>query len=269
MQDSFCKVTTYLFCIIKVKCSKMFVIYTIIEYLGGLTVKHAKSLMLTLCLVFSLAVFSSTPVHATEIQDSTVGVAGENSSGAVTDFIKGYTPVTNENMANASQYASPIVTILGNLTGALLILGVGAIAFVTACDLLYISVPFLRGFLCPPQGRRYVSDEAVACIPQQGGGNGSVGASGGMNSGAFGGMNGMGGSSFGGGMGGSSNTQQEQKPKSIILSYFKSRLFFVVIFVVATIVLTSSLLLDCGINIGELVLRIVGTISNGISGINM
>ena len=70
-----------------------------------------------------------------------------------------------------------------------------------------------------------------------------------------GGMNPM----MGGGMNmpGASN-QQPQSTKSVILTYFKKRTLFIVLFIVASIVLTSSLLTHSGINIAELLLKLLG-----------
>ena len=233
----------------------------------------------------------STPVFASDLDSlgntsttSSTNQGGSNSGGgndSVTDYLKGYTPVTDQNMSDAKQYASPITNILGTVTGFLVMLVSAALFVVTALDLCYIGLPFTRNFLNPqsqgggmggmgmspmggsmgggqPQGKRWVSDEAVACVSManpQGGGGGM-----GMSP-----MGGMGMSPMGGSMGGG----QQQPTKSVIMTYLKKRAFFLIIFAVATILLTSSIFTDCGINLAELSFKVLNKINSMLAGVSI
>lgn len=234
----------------------------------------------------------STPVFASDLDSlgntsttSSTNQGGSNSGGgndSVTDYLKGYTPVTDQNMSDARQYAGPITNILGTITGFLVMIVSGALFVVTALDLCYIGLPFTRNFLNPqsqgggmggmgmspmggsmgggqPQGKRWVSDEAVACVsmanPQGGGGGMSP-------------MGGMGMSPMGG-MGGSMGGGQQQPTKSVIMTYLKKRAFFLIIFAVATILLTSSIFTDCGINLAELSFKVLNKINSMLAGVSI
>lgn len=221
-------------------------------------------------------------IHSSQANSSTSQGSSANSNNSITGYLKGYTPVTDDNMKNAQVYASPIVNLLGTLTGFLIMIVSAGIFTITGLDLMYIGIPPVRKMLNPDYGggsaggmggmggmgaqpqasgrSRLVSDEAVACVAmagQQGGGGVSQG-------GGFGG-------GFGGGMGMQQPQQQSQgsSTKSTITLYLKKRTVFLVVFAVAMIVLTSSILLDCGINLGVLSLKIISKFSGIISGINI
>lgn len=68
---------------------------------------------------------------------------------------------------------------------------------------------------------------------------------------------GMGMGMGGGMMSVAGQAQQPMPMKSVILEYLKKRAFFLVIFSVATIVLMSSIFTDCGINLAELIFKIM------------
>ena len=191
----------------------------------------------------------STPVFASDLDSlgntSTTSSSNQggnsnnnnnnNGSGndSITDYLKGYTPVTDQNMSDAKQYASPITNILGTVTGFLVMVVSGALFVVTALDLCYIGLPFTRNFLNPQA---------------QGGG-----------------MGGMGMSPMGGSMGGG----QQQPTKSVIMTYLKKRAFFLIIFAVATILLTSSIFTDCGINLAELSFKVLNKINSMLAGVSI
>ena len=225
--------------------------------------------------------------YSSQTNNSTSQGSSANENNSITGYLKGYTPVTDDNMKNAQVYASPIVNLLGTLTGFLIMIVSAGIFTITGLDLMYIGIPPVRKMLNPDYGggsaggmggmggmgsqpqasgrSRLVSDEAVACVAmagQQGGGGVSQG-------GGFGG--GFGGGGFGGGMGMQQPQQQSQgsSTKSTITLYLKKRTVFLVVFAVAMIVLTSSILLDCGINLGVLSLKIISKFSGIISGINI
>ena len=206
--------------------------------------------MLLMMFMFSF----STTVFATDLDSIGNGDSNETTqqsgsgdeNGSITDYLKGYTPVTDENMKSAQRYANPITNLLGVATGFLVAVVSGAIFVVTALDLVYIALPFTRSLLNPQQA--------------QGGGMG-MSPMGGMGMSPMGGM----GMSPMGGMGGA----QPQPTKSVITMYLKKRAFFLVIFAVATILLTSSIFTDCGINLAQLSFKLIDKFNNMISGINV
>ena len=205
----------------------------------------------------------------------------ENTDEGLTNYLRSYNPITDENMAHASVIASPLVNVMGTVSGFIIMCTSAAIFTITALDLAYIGLPFLRSFLNPAQAagnmgmagggmaggygrgavsggvqsaesgfsRRWVSDEAVYCAGlasqgQQVGG----GMPGGM------GMAGM---------------QQPMPMKSVIFEYFKKRFFFLIIFAAATVILMSSLATDCGLNLAMLITKVLSKLSGSVSGINV
>lgn len=252
-------------------------------------------LCVILCVVCLM--FGSTAVFATDIEQankqlqqtydnsvnssSTTSTTEQSSSvpdygqGSVSDYLKGYTPVTKGNMNKASSLASPIVNFIGRLIGLVCVITTAGVGLITALDLLYIAIPPVRGFLyegaqqggmpggmpggmgmggMQPQGGmhkiRWVSDEVVAtvamCQPQgQGGGMGMGMMAGGM---------------------GMQGAQQNMSTKSTISVYLKKRIFFLVLFAVASIVLLSTVFTDCGINVAALVMKVMAKVNGSIGG---
>ena len=247
---------------------------------------------LVLCMMFVFAFASPVVTMAKSLDDisndsssSSSDSNDDSSSGAISDYLNDYTPITNDNMAKASTLASPIANFLGTVAGGIVIVVEGAIVVVTALDLAYIGLPFTRSILNPnyagaaaqgggmgmgmgggmpggqaaPQSglrRQWVSDEAVQAVqnaqPQQ-----QAGGMGGMM-GGFGGM--------GGGM---QQRQQPQPTRSVIATYFKSRIFFIVIFTIATIILTSSILTHSGINLAALLMKLLDKGNNMVSNVQI
>lgn len=217
----------------------------------------------------------------------------EKKSTAVTDSLKNFNLLNDENMAKANKIASPLVNAIGYLVGILIVAFPAIQIAISAIDCYYLGVAFTRKYLDGSNGgKQLVSDEAIKAlmlsgaqtmqdaqqmaggqIPMSGAmfGRGGVGAYG-RPMGGFGSPMGGFGSPMGSPMGGygnpmgspmgmspmGANGQQEQpqpKPnkKLAITIYFKMRIVFVVVSFVALIVLTSSLLLGFGINIAELI----------------
>ena len=74
-----------------------------------------------------------------------------------------------------------------------------------------------------------------------------------------------------GGMGMGMGMQQPQaqpKGKSVALTYFKSRVFSLILFGVCSVVLFSSVLTNCGINVGLLVLKIIEKAGSSATQVN-
>lgn len=220
-------------------------------------------------------------------------------SNAIADYMRGYTPVTEENMRFASETMSPFVRVIGNITGCIMVFTVAAIFLVTALDLCYIGVPFTRAFLNP----QYASGVQAGGMPIGGMGMGMRGY--GMNGGMMGvngaqqnmpesglrrkwvsdeavaivaqyaaqplGQNsamGMGvGMPSGMGMpGGMGAVPTPPAPtKIVIFEYFKRRMVFLVIFAIASTLLLSSVFTDCGLNIAELGVKVMHKLNGKIT----
>lgn len=209
----------------------------------------------------------------------------------VSDWLKDQRGVNSKQLESATQTMSPITNIIGYITGGIIILTVVGVVAITALDLLYIAVPPTRNFLYKAgtdgtggftggygsggfgrmggmsmgaggaaQGTnkptQWVSDEAVNCAAMLGGSAQS--AQGGM-------MPGMG---MGYGAMGAMGAQQQQgqmKTKSVIAMYFKKRLFFLILLAICIIVLTSSAIMNCGVNLAEWFLKIVNMLNGKMS----
>lgn len=237
-----------------------------------------------------------------------------NDGNAISDYLRGYTPITQQNMQTASKTMSPIVSFLGTLSGCIVMFASAGIFVVTALDLCYIGLPFTRAWLNPqynmaggaamgggmPMGgfggmgrmggmmgggmmgggaqqpaqeygirRKWVSDEAVFCVNTYA--NGGMQQQGGMSPmGGMGGMGmGMGGMMGGGMMGGGMQPQQPMPTRSVVMEYFKKRVFFMIVFAVCTVMLMSSIFTDCGINLAELLNKVLIKVNGEISTLNV
>lgn len=227
----------------------------------------------------------------------------DKSYNSITDYMQGYNYTTEEQMQKASTFASPITNAIGTITGFVVMITVALVGAVTALDLLYIAVPFTRSFLNPMQAqggggapmggmgmgmgmrggmgmggmgargaqgggggeyglhRKWVSDEAVACVNMA---NAQSQPQGGMGMG--GGMGMMGG---GMGMMGGGQPQAQPQTKSVIMEYLKKRTVFLIVFAIALSLLLSSLFTDCGLNLAELLYKIVSKFNNGVASANI
>lgn len=210
----------------------------------------------------------------------------ENDQG-VADWLKDQRGVTSEQLATASNTLGPVTTIIGYITGGIIILVVAGVVCITALDLLYIAIPPVRnvlykagtdgtggytgGFGAGGYGRgfggmgamgaggaaggskkptQWVSDEAVACAAMLGG---SAQSANGM--GGYGGMGAM----------GAQQGQAQPTTKSVIAMYFRKRIFFMILLALCIIVLTSSSLMNCGVNLAEWFIKIVNMINGKMS----
>lgn len=244
------------------------------------------SILLCFCLPFYAAAEGDMDgVGAADTAAATGETAEAGGDGGIGEYMKGYNPVSDRNMEEASQLASPLVNAIGTIIGIIVVITSAGIFLITALDLAYIGIPFTRPLLT--MRWQLVSDEALACAPgaqmQQGGMGGMGGMNGGMGGmsggmgmgGMHGGMGmsggmGMGGMSGGMGMGGMQGGMggmqgQQQGTRSCILAYFKKRVFFIIIFSIATILLLSSLFMDCGINLAALLTKIINRFNGSVS----
>lgn len=201
--------------------------------------------------------------------------ASTGSSGStVSDVFKGYNPVTSEQMATGQYYATPIVNIFGNVIGFLMAIVIGWIGVQTAIDLAYWAIPPLRNLLGkqdsqqggmgmgmggmgmqqPQKQSKFpftVSDDMMQAFEAGGTGGGQAQMAGGFGGG------------FGGGMGGGMGMQQQEaRPKHVLTTYFKKRILSVVILGLCMTILFSSILLDTGINLGALGIKLFNMVND-------
>lgn len=188
-------------------------------------------------------------------------------SNALSDYMRGYTPITEENMQFATTTMSPFVRLMGNITGCIVVFTMIGIFFVTALDLCYIAIPPIRSFLNPqsmpnvgmPIGgigmpsmqnqstkRKWVSDEAVMVVNQN-----LMSAQPMPN------------------MYSEPQPPQPQPVKIVIFEYFKKRVLFMIIFAIATTLLLSSIFTDCGLNIAELGVKVMNKLNGAITEIEV
>ena len=208
----------------------------------------------------------------------------------VSDWLKNQKSMDPKHLEKASETMNPIVNLLGYVAGGIIVLTVAGVVVITALDLMYIAIPPIRNVLYKggaagaggmmgaggmgmhgrfgmmgggaqgaQQPRQWVSDEAVACAALLGGGAQAQGAMGG-GMGMMGGYGGMGGMQAMG-----ANQQQAQSTKSVIGMYFKKRLFFLILLALCIIVLTSSALMNCGVNLAQWILKIINMLNGKMS----
>ena len=295
-----------------------------------------KRLSLVLTMMCFIALASPLTVFATSLDDLSSGsktnsgsqdYSNDNSSedSSFADYLQGFTPIDDENMAQADALTSPMTNVIGTFTGVILALTTACLFAITALDLAYIVIPPLRQLLNPgynaslqmstptagassyggmgmgmggygrgmgmgmggvPMGgaqpqaqspveyglkRKWVSDEAEFVVLnyqreknlalQSMGGAGAMGTPG----------MGMGMPGMGMGMPGAApmpqvpgQPQPPIKLRSVIFEYLKKRTVVIVIFAVCSVVLTSSVLLDCGLNLGAALNKLIGIFSNKV-----
>lgn len=203
------------------------------------------------------------------------------------DFIKNYQPLTDYNPSD-SPILMGVLDFVGKVTSFLIWLVVALTFLVTAFDLLYILVPFVRPWLADAnedgQGnsmgggfgggmggmmgganasaqkksimnRQWVSDEAINAVKSLGGSAQSQ-TSGGMG----GGMGGFGGG-FGGGMGsmGMAPDQEANTKKTVLGDYFKKRIVVLFILGIAIVILTGSTVMGFGMDLGTWLVQTIAS----------
>ena len=241
-------------------------------------------------LFLSVLCFPAMTVRATDLDGLTAttpapssAVQSDNSvqrTGAVADFVDSLTSsdnyLTGKDMVKAQKTLSPVTSIVGYLLGvALLILNIGCL-FYTMFDLLALVIKGLRPFLA---SHNLISDEMTALLGTSGAPQGMQGAQGGYGVGGYGvggygvggygvggydTMNGMNGANGMGGMNGAAGMNQQgtqQGTKEILVTYLKKRAFFYVLLMISFILLTSSVFMNCGLNIAKLAYNAMSTIN--------
>ena len=208
---------------------------------------------------------------------------------AVGDMLKGQRGFTSEQLAEAGRVISPVTNIIGYLTGGVVVIIMSLIFLMTALDLLYIAIPPVRGFLNTDQSG------ATTGYGGMGGGYGGMGGGYGGMGGGYGGMAGGagapqqkrriqwisraaiecaepamqggvgGGAPMGGQMGFNQSQQQQQRGGGGIGEYLKRRIGFMIVLAICLIVLTSSVLMDTGINLAMWFLKILDAVNKVIA----
>lgn len=200
----------------------------------------------------------------------------------ISNYFKSYRPIKDSNMKTAQKFASPAVNACGNLAGIVILCVGGGIFVITALDMAYLCLPFTRNWLYT--GGEQSSGMGSGMGMSGGyGGMGGMGMSGGMSGGqqqkvrqlisddAIASLQEAGGSQQqSGGMGmsmsmGMQGSQQTPR-KQVLLVYFKKRVFFLVLFGLCSVLLFSSVFIGCGINIAQLIFKLIGAFNNTIGG---
>lgn len=259
-------------------------------------------------LAFSITMFlhSAMGVYASDLDEltgdsstETTETTTEQSTSSDTEYNLDSidtTVVTTESLEWGAQHSSGFNALIGNIVGlALSVLG-GILSLITVSDMAYALIPRLRDVLYSlqtPNGkpRQWISDEMLAahteCMsnmaqPQNRPQPQGMGI--GMNNGF--GNNGFGNNAFGNNgfnnTGFNNNTfgntmmpgaQQQQQPaqagrKLLLTTYFKKRAVTIIFAFICLILLTSSVLMDCGINFAELGLKVISKLSNALDGVS-
>lgn len=210
---------------------------------------------------------------------------------STSDLFKNHPGVTKQNMDQAQKIGSPVYVILGNLAGFIAVLVVAWQGVQTAIDLAYYYIPFTRTLLNPGANQAQPQQGGMGGSMGMSGGMGGMGGGMGMSGGMGGGgvapqpaqrnflivsddmlkameLNGSNqaqqgagaGPMMGGGMGmGMQNQAAGAAPankRSVVASYFVSRVVSTVFLgVCIAALLTSSIFLDSGLNLGSLVVK--------------
>lgn len=191
---------------------------------------------------------------------------------ALGNFLGQHRGVTSDQLNSASEIASPVANAFGYIAAFIIALTASAIFLITALDILYIAVPFVRPFLytagtdgtgamtagrygggpggyggyaqntpSSSGGRRhqFISDEAVTCAALLGGSSRTE------NIGAPG-------------------QRSNETRGSVIKAYLVKRAGFMVLFVLCVVVLMSSALMGTGANLANFSIKVITAINNAL-----
>ena len=201
----------------------------------------------------------------------------------VANWIKNQRGMTGEQLDTASTTLSPLLNLVGYVIGGALCLIFVGMFGITALDLLYITIPPIRNMLykAGTDGTGAYTGGGPAGGYGRMGGYGGMGMQGGVGGAAGGSMKPtqwisdeavqcaamLGGSNqaqMQGQFGMQGGAQQPMPMKSVIGTYFKKRLFFMILLVITAIILTSSIMLDVGVNLAAWVMKIISMINGYI-----
>lgn len=194
---------------------------------------------------------------------------------ALGNFLGQHRGVTSDQLNSASEVVSPITNAVGYIAAFIIALTASAIFLITALDILYIAVPFVRPFLYTAG----TDGTGAMTAGRYGGGPGGYGGYGGYAQSTP--------SSSGGRrhqfisdeavtcaalLGGSSRTENIGAPGqrtnetrgSVIKAYLVKRAGFMVLFVICVVVLMSSALMGTGANLANFSIKIITAINNAL-----
>lgn len=229
---------------------------------------------------------NSTKENTTNSAETNSGTTGDVNTGTgqrqgsdVSDTLKGFKPVTKEDMAKARQSSSWLTDIIGYAISFLVILTFLGIGLITALDVLYMAFPPVRSFLYTAGtdgaggmsgmnmsgnssigGRQWVSDEAVQVASMLGGSAQATGHAPGMGMGMPMGMMGM--------PGAQSPQKQQGGGRVAIGVYLQKRVVFLFFLGLASVLLFTSAFTDFGINVGGMVLELLSMLVEKMSNIH-
>lgn len=227
-----------------------------------------------------------TKENTTNSAETNSGTTGDVNTGTgqrqgsdVSDTLKGFKPVTKEDMAKARQSSSWLTDIIGYAISLLVILTFLGIGLITALDVLYMAFPPVRSFLYTAGtdgaggmsgmnmsgnssigGRQWVSDEAVQVASMLGGSAQATGHAPGMGMGMPMGMMGM--------PGAQSPQKQQGGGRVAIGVYLQKRVVFLFFLGLASVLLFTSAFTDFGINVGGMVLELLSMLVEKMSNIH-
>lgn len=194
---------------------------------------------------------------------------------ALGNFLGQHRGVTSDQLTSASEIASPVANAFGYIAAFIIALTASAIFLITALDILYIAVPFVRPFLYTAG----TDGTGAMTAGRYGGGPGGYGGYGGYAQNT---------SSSSGGrrhqfisdeavtcaalLGGSSRTENIGAPGqrsnetrgSVIKAYLVKRAGFMVLFVLCVVVLMSSALMGTGANLANFSIKVITAINNAL-----
>lgn len=194
---------------------------------------------------------------------------------ALGNFLGQHRGVTSDQLNSASEIASPVANAFGYIAAFIIALTASAIFLITALDILYIAVPFVRPFLYTAG----TDGTGAMTAGRYGGGPGGYGGYGGYAQNTP--------SSSGGRrhqfisdeavtcaalLGGSSRTENIGAPGqrsnetrgSVIKAYLVKRAGFMVLFVLCVVVLMSSALMGTGANLANFSIKVITAINNAL-----
>lgn len=206
------------------------------------------------------------------------GSVTEQSGSDVSDALKGYKPVDSQDIENARQSSAWLTDLIGIAISFLVIGTFAGIGLITALDMLYLAFPPVRNMLYTAGtdgtggmsgmnmsgnssvgGRQWVSDEAVQVASMLGGSAQANGHGSPMSMG----MPNM-------GMHGSQASQVQQGGGRVAIGiYLRKRVTFLVLLGVASVLLFTSAFTDFGINVGGMLLELLGFLSEKLSNISI
>lgn len=197
---------------------------------------------------------------------------------ALGNFLGQHRGVTSDQLNSASEIASPITKAVGYIAAFIIALTASAIFLITAIDILYIAVPFVRPFLYTAG----TDGTGAMTAGRFGGGPGGYGGYGGYAQNTSGSSSRrshqfisdeavtcaalLGGSSRTENIGAPGQQRTNETRGSVIKAYLVKRAGFMVLFVICVVILMSSALMGTGANLANFGIKIITAINSMLKG---